>query len=79
MLSCVSLFVTPQTISHQAPVSMGFSKQEYWSGLPFSTPGDLPNQGIKHESPASTHWQMDSLPLINLVILNPVHQNIIST
>ena len=50
MLSCVSLFVTPQTISHQAPVSMGFSKQEYWSGLPFSTPGDLPDPRIKPES-----------------------------
>ena len=38
------------TVAHQAPLSMGFSRQEYWSGLPFSSPGDLPNPGIKPTS-----------------------------
>ena len=40
-------FVTPWTIAHQAPLSMAFSRQDYWSGLPFSTPGNLPNPGIE--------------------------------
>ena len=44
--------VTPWTVAPQAPLSMGFSRQEYWSGLPFPSPGDLPNPGIKPESPA---------------------------
>ena len=52
LLSCVQLFVTPWTVSHQAPLSMGFSRQEYWSGLPFPSPGDLPGPGIKPRSPA---------------------------
>ena len=43
-------FVTPQTIAHQALLSMEFSKQEYWSGLPFPSPGDLPDPGIKPAS-----------------------------
>ena len=43
---------TPWTIAHQAPLSMGFSRQEYWSGLPFPSPGDLANPGIKPRSPA---------------------------
>ena len=45
-LSLVRLFVTPCTVAHQAPPSMGFSRQEYWSGLPFPSPGDLPTQGL---------------------------------
>ena len=45
------LFVTPWTIVHQAPLSMGFSRQEYWSGLPFPSPGDLPDPGIEPKSP----------------------------
>ena len=49
----------PQTIARQAPLSMEFSRQEYWSGLPFPSPGDLPNLGIKPRSPA---LQVDSLP-----------------
>ena len=53
MLSHVQLFVTPMTVAHQAPLSMGFFRQEYWSGLPFSTPGDLPDPGIKPGSLAS--------------------------
>ena len=46
-LSRVRLFVTPWTVAYQAPLSMGFSRQEYWSGLPFPSPGDLPNPGIE--------------------------------
>ena len=45
--SCVWLFVTLWTIAHQVPLSMGFSRQEYWSGLPFPSPGDLPNPWIE--------------------------------
>ena len=55
--SCVRLFATPRTAAHQAPPSMGFSRQEQWSGLPFPSPGDLPDSGIKCRSPA---LQMDS-------------------
>ena len=51
-LSSVRLFETPWTVAHQAPPSMGFSRQEYWSGLPFPSPGDLTNPGIKPRSPA---------------------------
>ena len=50
-LSCVQLFATPWTVAYQAPQSMGFSRQEYWSGLPFPSPGDLPDPGIKPRSP----------------------------
>ena len=45
-------FATPWTVACQAPLSMGFSRQEYWSGLPFPSPGDLPNPGIKLAFPA---------------------------
>ena len=51
-LSRVQLFVTPWTVAHQALLSMGFSRQEYWSGLPFPSSGDLPDPGIKPRSPA---------------------------
>ena len=68
MLSCfirVRLFVTPWTVANQAPLSMGFSRQEYWSGLPFPTPGDLPDLEMEPVSPAlagrffttSTTWK----------------------
>ena len=50
--SRVRPFVTPWTVAYQTPPSMGFSRQEYWSGLPFPSPGDLPNPGIKPGSPA---------------------------
>ena len=52
--------MTPQTVGHQAPLSMRFSRQEYWSGLLFPSPENLPDTGIKPLSPA---WQVDSLPL----------------
>ena len=51
-LSRVQLFATLWTVAHQAPPSMGFSRQEYWSGLPFPSPGDFPNPGIEPRSPA---------------------------
>ena len=50
-LSCVRLFATLWTVAHQAPPSIGFSRQEYWSRLPFPSPGDLPNLGIEPTSP----------------------------
>ena len=51
-LSRVRLFATPWTVAYQAPPSTGFSRQEYWSGLPLPSPGDLPNPGIEPGSPA---------------------------
>ena len=51
-LSRVQLFATPWTVAHQAPPSMGFSRQECWSGLPFPSPWDLPNPGLEPESSA---------------------------
>ena len=59
LLSRVRFLATPWTIARQAPLSMGFSRQEYWSGLPFPSPGDLPNLEIEPGSPA---LQADSLP-----------------
>ena len=50
-LSRVRLFVTPWTVAPQAPLSIGFSRQKYWSGLPFPSPGNLPDPGIEPESP----------------------------
>ena len=51
-LSSVRLFASPWTLAYQAPLSMGFSRQECWSGLPFPSPGDFPDPGIKPGSPA---------------------------
>ena len=53
-LSPVQLFATPWTVAHQAPLSMRFPRQEYWSGLPFPSPGNLPDPGIPPVSPALT-------------------------
>ena len=58
-LSRVRLFATPWTVAYQAPPSMGFSRQECWSRLPFPSPGDLPDPGIE---PESTALQADALP-----------------
>ena len=57
-LSRVQLFATPWTVAHQAPLSMGFSGQEYWSGLPFPSPEDLPDPAVE---PSSLAWQADAL------------------
>ena len=59
LLSRVRLFVTPWTVAYQAPPSMGFSRQQCWSGLPFPSPGDLPDPGIE---PGSPGLQADALP-----------------
>ena len=58
LLSRVRLSATPWTVAYQAPPSMGFSRQEYWSGFPFPSPGDLPNPGIEPRSPT---FQADTL------------------
>ena len=73
LLSCVQLFVTPRTAAFQAPPSMGFSRQEYWSRLPFPSPADLPDPGIKpglphcrqtlyHEPPGNSAWSWSISP-----------------
>ena len=59
-LSHAQLFATPWTVDHQAPLSVGFSRQEYGSGLPCPPPGYLPNPGVESRSPA---LQADSLPV----------------
>ena len=59
LFSHVQLFVTPWTVAYQAPQSMEFFRQEYWSGLPFPSPGDLSNPGIEPGSPA---LQADASP-----------------
>ena len=75
----VQLFVTPWTVAHQGPLSMGFSRQEDWSGLPFPSPGYLPNPGIKHVSPplagrffiTSTTWEAHILYMSIHVYIQP--------
>ena len=87
MLSCFShvrLFVTRWTVPHQAPLSMGCSRSEYWSGLPCPPPGDLPDPGIEHASLSTPALQADSLPLshwalrlcMNLCIPIDVHDKV---
>ena len=61
--SCVQLFVTLWIVVRQPPLSMGFSRQEYWSGLPCSPPRDLPNPGIEPANSCLLHWQAGSFPL----------------
>ena len=68
--SCVQLFVTPWTVAQQAYLSMGFSRQEYWSGLPCPSPRDLPDPGIEPMSPVAPALQADSLPLGHWESLN---------
>ena len=65
------LFATLWTVAHQAPLSKEFSRQEYWSGLPFPSPGDLPDPEIKPRSPA---LQTDSLP--SEPPGKPLHKNV---
>ena len=62
-LSCVRLFESPWIVAYQAPLSMGFPRQKYWSRLPFPSPGDLPDLGIE---PVSSAWQAYSLPMSHL-------------
>ena len=68
-LSCVWLFVTPWTVACQALLSMEFSKQEYWKGLPLPTPGDLPNLGIKPVSPALASWLYHWATIIQIMLI----------
>ena len=66
VLSCDRPFATSWTEARQTPLSMGFSQQDYWSGLPFPPPGDLPNPGIEPTPLHLLHWQAGSLPLAPL-------------
>ena len=61
-LSPVRLFATPWAVAYKAPLSMEFSRQEYWSGLPYPSPGDLPNPGIEPGSPALQADTLQSEP-----------------
>ena len=75
LLSCVRLFATPWTVAHQAPLSMGFSRQRYWSGISFPSPGDLPNPGMEPaclKSPALAgglfyHWATKEAPVLHFI------------
>ena len=73
-LSHVLLFVTPWTVAHQVPLSVGFSRQEHWSGLPFPSPGDLLDPGIKLMSPALAGrfftTELPGKPIIIVAIIN---------
>ena len=66
MLSRVRLFAVSRTVAHEAPLSMGFSRQEYWSRLPFPSLGDPPSPGVEPTSPEVLAWQVGSLPLSHL-------------
>ena len=72
--SRVHLFVTLWTVACQSPLSMGFCRQEYWSGLPFPPPGDLPTQGSNPNFLHLLHWQEDSLPPAP-----PLYKTVLST
>ena len=71
LLSCVRLFATPWTVTCQAPQSMGFSRQKYWSGLPFPSLGDLPDPGIEPRSPTLQAEALPSEPPGNPEIEHP--------
>ena len=82
VLSCFSrvrLFATLWTVAHQAPLSMGFSRQEYWSGLLCHPPGDLPIPGTETASPAAPDLQADSLLLNHWGSLSSTYREAIST
>ena len=70
LLSHVRLFATPQTVAYQAPLPMGFCRQEYWSGLPFPPPGDLPEPGTEPVFPVS--------PALQVILYRLSHKNQIS-
>ena len=78
-LSCVWLFATPWTVAYQAPLSTGFSRQEYWSGLPLPSPEDLPDTGIEPRSPAlEVHTLTSELLRENTPWIHPMkmpHEN----
>ena len=66
LLSCVQLFVTLWAVAHRAPLSKGFPRQEYWSGLHFLLQGILQTQGSNPHPLCLLHWQVNSLPLCHL-------------
>jgi len=66
LLSCIQLFVTLWAVAYEAPLSVAFPRQEYWSGLPYPTPGIFPTQGWNSHLLRLLHWQADSLPLSHL-------------
>ena len=66
VLSYVQPFAAPWIVAHQAFLSVAFSRQVYWSVLPFSSPGDLPNPGVELQHLCLLHWQADSLPPCHL-------------
>ena len=79
--SRICLFGTPWTVAHQARPSMGFSRQEHWSGLLWPPPGDLPDPGVEPMSLTSPYWQVGSLPLGSTtreVPLNMISRTIIA-
>ena len=78
LLSRVQLFATLWTVAYQAPLSMGFSRQKYWSGLPFPSPGDLPDPGIEPGFPALEADALTSEPPGKPQYLPPVTQNVTS-
>ena len=74
VLNCVRLFAIPWTVAHQTPLSIEFSRQEYWSGLPFPSPENLPDPGIKPKSflsPALGGW---FFPLCHLGSHGPLNE-----
>ena len=74
LFSCVQLFATPWTVAHQALLSMEFPRQEYWSIFPFTSPGDLPNPGIKPRSPAlQADYLLSEPPGKSQIFMFPIH------
>ena len=78
MLSCIQLFATPWTVACQAPLSVGFSRQKYWSGLPFPPAGDFPNPGIIPVSPQIYQKQASSGELFILFLIDSCRQDLIT-
>ena len=79
LLSHVWLFETPTTVAHQAPLSMEFSRQEDWNGVPFSTSGFFPTHGLSLHFLHLMHWQADSLPLHHPGSpLSPLHKPVLN-
>ena len=72
-LSRIQLLVTPWTVAHQAPPSMEFSRQEYWSGLPFPSPGGLPDPGIEPGYPTLQADALLSEPLAKAMVFSSNH------
>ena len=72
MLSRVRFFATPWAVAHQAPLSMGFSRKEYWSGLQFPSPGELPDSGIKPTSPELLTTEPPEKPVD--IIITPIYR-----